>query len=1025
MSDRLPESDCQPASAARPAGGALSYLERRSLKRQLLEEQRETWDKGQASSPEHWVPRWPTDPRNDLDFASFLFEDYHQRQRRGERPSVDDYAQRFPEHREALSQLSSRNDLFVSLGAVSGSGGPGLGLPEVGDSVFGFRLRAELGRGAFARVFLAEQANLAGRPVVLKISGIDGDEPYTLAQLQHTNVVPIYSVHEDAGAGLRALCMPFFGGASLSAVLRALWDGRVPVQGHQLVDALRQTQAPDATAAQPGDGVGGPDRATDGSPTGVPAESGTTPLHALSRLPYPCAAAWVVAQLADGLRHAHQRGVLHRDIKPSNILLGADGQPMLLDFNLAQKQDAGRAKAEATLGGTVAYMAPEHLRALANPSPATVRQVDHRSDIYSLGMVLYEMLTGQSPFEQSASYSVVPVVIEAMALERSQAAPSVRKYQPAVSWGLESVARKCLAPDPAERYQRADYLAEDLRRLLDDLPLKYAPELSRRERLRKWTRRHPRLTSSASVATVAAVFLVGAGAALAALHGHLTGTRHELAAKEARERQGRYEAGATRALCLVNTVADLQDHLRQGLAACEETLGLYGVLDRDDWQRDPNWLRLDERDRERLAGDTRELLLLLAWARVRLAGEAPDALRDALGVLDRAEAIEGLRPSAAIHLDRARYLERLGRAAEALALRERARRLEPGGARDHYLLATTYARRGDVAGLQRAVAELTVALRQNPRHYWSWIQRGICYQELGELTLAAGDFGTCVGLWPEFAWGHFNLGCVLNLSGRKAEAIDAYGAALARGPEFLPAWVNRGMALLELRQYEAALADFDRAIEWGLNDASVYTGRAVALEGLGRPADADAAFGEATARGETEPAAARARIRWVYGFAVASRLPEKAQAIFEEVLRQEPEHPQALYGLAMLAALRDDLPEAVRHFDRALEAHPGYVDARRYRAVLRARQGDFAKATQDINWCLEREPRHGATLYAAACVAARAAEQTSDPSAVAQALDFLEKALLHGHGRERVADDPDLACLRRHPTFRQLAGKPG
>src|SRR4051794_40790250 len=92
-------------------------------------------------------------------------------------------------------------------------------LPEVSEVLFGFRLRHELGRGAYARVFLAEQADLAGRPVVLKVSAIDGDEPQTLAQLQHTHIVPIYSAHECAAAGLRAVCMPYFGGASLSAVL--------------------------------------------------------------------------------------------------------------------------------------------------------------------------------------------------------------------------------------------------------------------------------------------------------------------------------------------------------------------------------------------------------------------------------------------------------------------------------------------------------------------------------------------------------------------------------------------------------------------------------------------------------------------------------------------------------------------------------------------------------------------------------------------------------------------------------------
>src|SRR5262249_3297120 len=115
-----------------------------------------------------------------------------------------------------------RQDFFRSVGGVSGSAGGSLRLPEVGEKLFGFRLCGQLGRGAFARVYLAEQADLAGPPVVLKVSAIEGSEPQTLAQLQHTNSVPIYSVHEDAAASIRAVCMPYFGGASLSAVLQRL-----------------------------------------------------------------------------------------------------------------------------------------------------------------------------------------------------------------------------------------------------------------------------------------------------------------------------------------------------------------------------------------------------------------------------------------------------------------------------------------------------------------------------------------------------------------------------------------------------------------------------------------------------------------------------------------------------------------------------------------------------------------------------------------------------------------------------------
>jgi serine/threonine protein kinase/tetratricopeptide (TPR) repeat protein len=1004
-----------------PAAGIVAA---RSLKRELLEEQRAAWEQGVPKTPEEMLARWPTNADHDPDVASLLFEDFLQRRRQGDQPSVDDYEERFPAHKHSLAKLISRQEVLRSVGGDE-SRQDTLSLPEVGDELFGFRLCHELGRGAFARVFLAEQANLAGRPVVLKVSGIAGSEPQTLAQLQHTHIVPIYSVHEDPRAGLRAVCMPYFGGASLSAVLRALGLGPSQlVHGKQLAGALDDLQAglPDLWKAVGVQKRGHPSFSSlQGTKKKDVPFFEPQPLAMLRGESYLRAAVWITARLAEALQHAHERGILHRDIKPSNILLAGDGQPLLLDFNLAQ--DAGQDPAHASLGGTVAYMAPEHLRALLARKSGQVRPVDHRSDIYSLGMVLFEMLTGHSPFDQSGSYSVLPVMIEAMALERSQSAPSLRQRRGDVPWSLESICRKCLAPDPENRYQQAEHLADDLRRFLEDRPLRYAPELSWAERLRKWLRRHPRVTSSGSVAALAAVILLAAGASLLAVRGHLAGTQEQLQLAESQDRQRAYEAGTVRALCLVNTVNDLQDHLQQGLEVCRNTLGLYDVLDRADWEEHPHWQRLEPEARHRLAENTRELLLLLAWARVRLNPKDPAALRDALGLLERAEAIGGLGQSRALWIDRAYYLERLGEQAQSLAARRKGEALQPATAQDHYLLAATYARRGTAISHAKAVAELDQALVLNPHHYWAHVQRGICHQEQGEHTLAAGDFGACIGLWPEFAWGHFNRGYALDRSGRKQEAIQDYSAALERDPSFLLAYVNRGLARLELKQYEPALADLEQAQRRGRDDAFVHAGRGMALEALGRHVEADAAFQVAFARAGTAGEQGRLRLHWVYGFAVAERLPQKAQQAFDAVLREDSQQPQALYGRAMLAAKQKQLDEAINFFNRALDADPGFLDARRFRAILLARRGDFGRASQDINACLEREPKQGSTLYAAACVVSRMAEKSPERQTLDQALDLLEKALAQGYGLELADTDPDLAALRKHPEFTAILSR--
>ena len=178
---------------------------------------------------------------------------------------------------------------------------------------------------------------------------------------------------------------------------------------------------------------------------------------------------------------------------------------MLLDFNLAEDTDKAPGAAAAMIGGTLPYMAPEHLEAFGG----TWRNVDARSDIYSLGVILYELLTGRTPFTRRTGppEKVLPDLVA----ERRKGAPEIRRYNKDVSPAAEAIIRKCLEPDPARRYQTALDLKEDLDRHLADLPLCHQPEPSRRERTRKWLRRNRWVRSTGAVATVAVVLLAGTG----------------------------------------------------------------------------------------------------------------------------------------------------------------------------------------------------------------------------------------------------------------------------------------------------------------------------------------------------------------------------------------------------------------------------------------------------------------------------------------------------------------------------------
>lgn len=252
----------------------------RARKRELLDELRSGWAEGRPARPEEFLDRWPNDPDGDPDVASLLLEDYFQRRRRGQDPSLSEYHERFPEQTKTFGKLLARETVHRSTGGESDGAGSPLRLPDVGDEVFGFRLCRPLGEGAFARVFLAEQVNLAGQPVVLKVSDIEGTEPQTLAQLLHTNIVPIYSLHEDGRAGLRAVCMPYLGGASLSAVLARLWtDSRRVDSGEAFVRAMESVEAPRPDGLQKGKGTAGEELSPEGMPSsneGTPRRPGTS-----------------------------------------------------------------------------------------------------------------------------------------------------------------------------------------------------------------------------------------------------------------------------------------------------------------------------------------------------------------------------------------------------------------------------------------------------------------------------------------------------------------------------------------------------------------------------------------------------------------------------------------------------------------------------------------------------------------------------------------------------------------------------
>ncbi len=889
--------------------------------------------------------------------------------------------------------------------------------PEPGSEFLGFQIVRELGRGAFARVYLARQGELGRRYVALKIACDIATESVTLAQLQHTNIVPIYSFHRSGR--YQAVCMPYFGQATLAQVLQNLNGGRtLPAHGRDLrstvlahsfsarsLSSASGQSKSSRNGEQPADASHAVPGAQEMPPyTGLSLEAWTR----LEGLSYIEAILTLSMQLADGLAHAHARGILHRDLKPANILFTDEGRPMLLDFNLAEDMNSRGTADRAAVGGTLPYMSPEHLEAFGRSG-----RLDVRSDLYSFGVILFELLTGRHPFPLRKG----PIAERLLLLhqDRLLLPPSVRESNPAVSPAVDAMVRKCLMPNPDDRYQQALDLREDIELHLNHQPLKHGPNPSRHERLRKWMKRHPRLASSGSVAALAAAVILALG--ISAWY-----IRDQSRNFQARSTFTDHQAAFADAQLFLDDRHQSQADLDGALSKLRGVLERYGLRDNTasgDWQQSVNVARLAPADRERIladVGETYYLMSQIAYLKAVACDHTSlrnERIQEGENWNALAKHYAGDRLKRAVSEQRAAFAELAGDAATAKAAREEAVATEVESARDIFLRGMLHAQKNQH---RDAIAHLERSTLLDPQNFSAWFVLGTSYLNAGQPGRAEACFGAC----------------------------------LAIRDDFMPAWLNRGLAFSSSRRFAQAIGDFDRVISLAPNNPAGYLIRAEAEEALGKHTEAEADYGRALdtgtsvvrtllqrayfrdRRGDTKGAAADRALAmkttptdercWQLRAETRSDSePEAALADIEQALKLNPFSASALQMKAYLLGERLQRPaEAMTTLNRGIELHPEHIQLRSGRGVLLARKGLRKEALADakISISLDRSP---ANAYQVACIHALCSK--NHPEDQKLALDLLWTALKPGFGLDIIDGDHDLDSLRGMPAFKQLLGE--
>ncbi|QVL31297.1 protein kinase [Telmatocola sphagniphila] len=859
--------------------------------------------------------------------------------------------------------------------------------PAVGDIFMGFKLVSILGTGGFARVYLAQQENLADRPVALKVTSLPNREPQRLARLQHQNIMPIHSVHY--ANPFQAVCMPYLGTVTLHDVIRlAFKDRKAPSSGGTIFETERAMRTTLIETY--------PDAVPQMEPSIEGCEKSFRFKNELLQLGYVEAILTIVSRICDGLEHAHNVGVIHRDLKPANILLSTDGQPLLLDFNLAVDV---RSNDQIEAGGTIPYMAPEQLRALMKQREEAITP---SCDLYALGIIAYELLTGSAPFPAlTRENSKYQFDMSATENARKSEPDAASKHNPEVPVSVDIILRKLLAYHEKDRYESAAQLKEDIDRQLKNLSLRYARDPIT-VRIEKLHRRNRKVLPS--LAVTGALILMGSIA--------IANDRLQFIENKSQADKKFLESISQLDLARVESSESLLPGVRdQGLNRMTRVMDNYLLLgDRNSNSNTPfEYLSVEQQGqlRERFG----ESLLILADQEKRK--NDLNSWHNALDLNKRAEKLFGSDKMPEYGWQQQKELaEKL----EDKKIQERAGYLqhlpESNTSTNSLLKMNDFIRRNQ---FEDAIAELKIYIENNPTR----------------------------------ADGHILLANCYRMTQQSIKALERLNVAISLDPKNCLALYKRAEIQMDLSDYDAALKDINNALAMdslgglGYWVKAKYYSRITPVnfkEGL------KALYEAEKENYELFPIyALRIRFLLVNNFEEAktiidylNQIPargiqdyshrawaniqvkqyEIARQDYEAALSFDPNNTSLLLGLSTALAFKNDYSSAAEVCKRVLEISPRSHLAQSSLAIYLARLGEHEKARkladESVVNCEDPE-----FYYKAACVYSLGSQNYPEYGPLATR--YLVKAATKKFEYfNKMEADKDIDPIRKIPEYKAL-----